>query len=169
MSTESQETVQRLLAQVEAYTHSLQALPTAQRLDAATLDAIYAIAYQQLKQGRVDQAKRYFALLLVYAPTDARFLSGMAICSQVGGRNDDAIQLYSLALFIEPDSCQLAMALAESLVRHQAHDAARELLRLVVRLSQSPADAECRGRAELLLKALTLSMAGTAPLDVTTA
>lgn len=155
MSTTSSETVTRLLEGVERYVASVERLPSATRLDKDTLEVIYDLAYHQLQQGRTSEAGRYFALLQVYAPLDLRFLLGMAACCQLENRNENAVYLYSMALYLKPQSCQIALALAESLVHAQAPVAARELLKLVVRLATSPTDSVTQERARILLNALS--------------
>lgn len=151
-STVAANQTDQILDQIEQYVNALKALPSNERLDPQTLDIIYAMAYEQIQQGRIKQAREYLALLLVYAPTDTRFLTAMAICCEKDGDTDEAIQLYSLALYIAPQSCQLALALGESLMRRGARDAAMQLFAQIVRLGTAPDDAKYRSRAELWLQ-----------------
>lgn len=145
-----------LLAQVEEFVEALQNTAATERLSPDTLDAIYAIAYQQIQQNRIKPARNYLALLLVYAPTDPRFLSAMAHCCEKDGDDDEAIQLYSLALYIAPQSCQLALALAECLIRRDNVDAAIQILEQLVRIGTDDANERYRSRAELWLHVLAL-------------
>lgn len=148
-------TVNTLLGQVDDYISALGALPSKDRLTPETLDLIYSFAYTQIQHGRIKQAREYLALLLVYAPTDIRFLSAMAHCCEKDGDTDEAIQMYSLALYISPQSCQLALALAESLLHRGAKEAAIQLLQQIVRLGSASEDARYRLRAELWLQTLS--------------
>ena len=149
-----------LLSEVDQYVQALGELPANKRLSAPTLDLVYKLALQQLGFGHVKTARDYLSLLLVYAPTDTRYLSAMAHCCEKDGHTDEAIQMYSLALYIAPQSCQLALALAESLLRRGATDAASQLFQQIVRIGTSPDDARYRFRAELWLQ--TLSRGGAA-------
>ena len=151
-----------LLSQVDAFVNNLKNLPSHERLSEDTLNAVYALAYQQIQHGRIKQAREYLALLLVYAPTDTRFLSAMAHCCEKDGDTDEAIQLYSLALYISPQSCQLALALAENLMRRGANEAAAQIFQQIVRLGTAPEDARSRFRAELWLQTLSKQSAGAA-------
>lgn len=151
----SSDTINTLLGQVDDYVNALNALPSKDRLSQDTLDLIYSFAYTQIQHGRIKQAREYLALLLVYAPTDTRYLSAMAHCCEKDGHTDEAIQMYSLALYIAPQSCQLALALAESLLRRGATDAASQLFQQIVRIGTSPDDARYRFRAELWLQTLS--------------
>lgn len=143
---------EQLLGQVDAYVSALKQLPSNQKFSPESLEAIYSLAYQQMQHGRIKQARNYLSLLLVYAPTNVRYLSAMAHCCEADGDSDQAIQMYSLALYIAPESCQLAVALAESLMRRGARDAAMQIFKMVARLATSPSERVYRSRAELWLQ-----------------
>lgn len=154
-SVPSSQVTDDLLTQVQAYVEKLGKLSSSERLSPDTLNAVYALAFHQIQQGRIQQAREYLALLLVYAPTDPRFLSAMAYCCEKDGDDDEAIQLYSLALYIAPQSCQLALALAESLTRRGMVDTAVQLFEQIVKQGTAEVDAKHRSRAELWLQVLT--------------
>ena len=112
-----------------------------------------------LQSGQLQQASAYFSFLLLYAPTHPDYLCARASCAI---QEDDlplAVDLLSLALYVKPTSCVIALALAEALVGTGATEGARQLLLLVQRLACQPADAAVLARTELLLKTLATGQA----------
>ncbi len=166
MNVETQTTIDGLLAQVQSYREQLEALPSAQRLDAQTIDTVYAMAYQLLDQGQIDKAQSYFSFLMMYAPTQVRVLWGMAYCLKELGQWNDAIPLYALALYIEPTHSELALALAECLVRSGAPDVGRLLLEQMIRITPSLGHQEIVTRAGALLELLQGRSAVVSPSEL---
>ena len=143
-----------LLSEVDQYVQALGELPANKRLSAPTLDLVYKLALQQLGFGHVKTARDYLSLLLVYAPTDARFLEALAQCCEQEGDSDEALRHYSLALYISPTSNRLALAVAENLARRGEEASAISILQDVVRLANKPSELKYRLRAEVWLQRL---------------
>ena len=87
--------LQALLADVEQFTDALTQRSASARLTRAQAQAVYALAYQLVAQGRFDKAYEYFALLTLYYPTDAAYLAGLALCYRMLGRYEQAINVYA--------------------------------------------------------------------------
>lgn len=153
-STSVNATVARLDALVADHVRELEQLPSTKRLSEASRATIYAMACAMLQADQLQQASAYLSFLLMYAPTNPDYLRTKAQCAM---RNDDpilAMQLLSLALYVEPESRATALALAEALIAANVPEAARELLLMLRRLAQLPADLTEHTRAGLLLQAL---------------
>lgn len=91
----------------------LEALPSASRLTAEQLEAVYALAYAHVVQRQYDQALRVFALLSLYGPTRKHYLVGLALCLQKVGRHDEAASMYGVVLVLYPDAWEAALQMAE--------------------------------------------------------
>lgn len=148
------DTAHRLASLVAGYVGDLEKLPGSTRLSADSLAAVYAMACTLLQSGQLQQASAYFSFLLLYAPTHPDYLCARASCAMQEGEPQLAMDLLSLALHVQPESCAIALALAEALVGAGAIEAARLLLQQLLRLAQLPADASAQARAELLLQTL---------------
>lgn len=158
-STSANDTATQLDAQVASYVSDLEKLPGSQRLSESSLSTVYAMACTLLQSGQLHQASAYFSFLLLYAPTHPDYLCARASCAI---QEDDlplAVDLLSLALYVKPTSCVIALALAEALVGTGAAEAARQILLLVLRLARPPEDASVLARAELLLHSLNSEQA----------
>lgn len=136
------------------YAAAMEQLPASTQFSASSLQTIYAMACNFLQAGQRQRASDYFSFLLNYAPTNPDFLCARAGCAMQADDPALAVELLSLALYVQPESCSIALALAEALVRAGALKTARQMLLLVCRSAELPADAIAQARAELLLQAL---------------
>jgi predicted Zn-dependent protease len=134
--------------------HELEQLPGANRLEPASQATLYAMACAMLQAGQWQQASAYLSFLLLYAPTHPDYLRTKAQCALRADNPIQATQLLSLALYVQPESCAIALALAEALIEADAPQAARVLLQQLQRLAQLPADLTEHTRAGLMLQAL---------------
>ena len=133
----------------------LKSLPSNGRFSAAALEAVYSMAYHLLQQGQHERAMRLFAFLTLYAPTDARHLAGLAAAHQLAGNYAQALQLYSLAAYLQPDRPAFVLRMAECFLRLDGLSAAQALLQLVVRHGQENRAHEAAGaRAQAMLDLL---------------
>ncbi len=153
-SVSANETAARLDAMVANYIHALEELPSATRLSEASQATVYAMACALLQSGQVQQASAYLSFLLLYAPTHPDYLCAKASCAMQGGDAHQAVELLSLALYVQPESCAIALALSEALIGSGAGESARQILLLVRKLAQLPADITEHTRAGLLLQTL---------------
>ena len=126
-------TADELVRHTEMLEAGLKSLPSNQRFSAAALDAVYAMACNLLQQGQHERAMPYFAFLMVYGPTDARHIAGLALTHQLAGHYAQALQLYSLVAFQQPDRPVYVLRMAECFLRMDGVSSARSLLKLGVR------------------------------------
>ncbi|QKV54383.1 hypothetical protein [Comamonas antarctica] len=153
-SSHTNDTAHRLASLVACYVGDLEKLPGSQRLSQDSLATVYAMACTLLQSGQLPQASAYFSFLLLYAPTHPDYLCARASCALQEGDPALAMDLLSLALYVKPESCAIALALAEAMVGAGANEGARPLLQQILRLAALPADATVRARAELRLQTL---------------
>ena len=148
---------------VERYVDDLKKLPSSSRLSETSQATVYAMACSLLQVGKLQQASSYFSFLLLYAPTHPDYLRAKASCAMQSGDPHQAADLLSLALHVEPESCAIALELAEALISLGAATAAQQILLLVRKLANLPSDTTEHARAGLLLQTLTPQQAVYAP------
>ncbi len=130
----------------------LEALPSSRRLPDSVAEHIYAMAYNLLGQGRNGDAQRYFEVLTLYRPTDARFLAGLGVCNQALGHPDQAITNYAFAAHVDPGKPEYMLAIAECELLQKDYDMARQTLAIVIRFCKEKGGFEkTRLRAEGML------------------
>lgn len=131
---------------------SLEALPSSSRLSRTDTEAIYGMAYNMVMQGQVELANGYLSLLTLYAPTNTKYLSGLALTYKLLEAYDTAVSLYTFVAALEPRQPKHTLALAECQMLQGAPDEARETLGLVVRYCAEHAESAAVGkRAQALL------------------
>lgn len=156
MSTSSlpAETSQQLADAFGQAFAELNTLPHTQTLDEATQASLYAMACTHMQVGRFDSARQYFQLLVFYAPSHVDYLRGLATCASQLQDWATAANALGTALYVEPESCALALAWSESLYHLGMPRIAAEILHMVLRLATAPEDAPIAQRARLLLQSL---------------
>lgn len=75
-------------------------LPT---LSEESLDSLYATAYELYRNGRHEDAKRFFRFLTIADTFDRRFWMGLAACYHMLKDYSAAIECYSVAAVQNPD------------------------------------------------------------------
>lgn len=133
---------------LEKFKADLEALPSSKRLSQADADAVYALAWNAIAQGRNQDALRYFALLLLYRPTNTVYLTGQALAFQRLKLFDQAIVAYSFLGVLDPANPAHTLAVGEcQLLKRELH-AGRETLALVVRFcKENPGHDKVQARA----------------------
>lgn len=111
----------------------LQALPSAKRLTDTDTEIIYSIAYNLAAQGHYADALRRLSILMLYRPTNVKYLKGWAVCHQMLGNYDVAIANFAFAASIEPENPEFMLSIAECEIQKQDYQAARESLGVVIR------------------------------------
>ena len=111
---------------------SLDALPSSTRLSRTDTEAIYAMAYNLVTQGQIEQASGYLSLLTLYAPTNTKYLSGLALTYKLLKAYDAALSVYTFAAALEPHQPQITVAIAEVQMLQGDFGGSRESLTLVV-------------------------------------
>lgn len=111
---------------------SLEALPSNSRLSRTDTEAIYGMAYNMVTQGQIELANGYLSLLTLYAPTNTKYLSGLALTYKLLKAYDAALSAYTFAAALEPRQPKHMLALAECQMLQGDGDGARESLKLVI-------------------------------------
>ena len=147
-------TAAALDALLAGHIRELEQLPSAHRLEPASQATLYTMACAMLQAGQWQQAGAYLSFLLLYAPTNPDYLRAKAQCALRADNPIQATQLLSLALYVQPESCAIALALAEALIEAEAPKVARVLLLQLQRIAKLPADLTEHTRAGLLLRGM---------------
>lgn len=146
-------TITRSVAQLR---NDLAALPSSTRLSAQETESIFTLAYNLLSQGHHDKARKFFSLLTLYRPDEARYLLGLAVSYQMLQRYDEAIAAYAFASGIETGKPEHMLSIAECQLLKSDTANARFTLGLVIRFcSEQGGFAKTQQRAEALLALLT--------------
>lgn len=140
-------------ALAERLYQNLEALPSSKRLTKEQLEVMYGLAYTQISQERYDQALPLFAFLSQYGPTRKHYLVGLGVCLQMVGREEDAINIYSVVLTLYPNSLTTALRVAECHIALKQFDQARRTLQLLA-VDDAGTYADVATRAKALLQLL---------------
>ena len=106
--------------------HALESLPSSSRLSSADANAIYAMAYQLVGQNRFETAYRYFSLLTLYKPTHTAYLQGLGLTYRMMERYDEALNVYSFLVTIDPTNLEHDMAIVECLLLKKEFEEAQQ-------------------------------------------
>ncbi|KQO20772.1 hypothetical protein ASF11_24745 [Acidovorax sp. Leaf76] len=135
---------------------ALESLPSNTRLSTADADAIYALAYQLVRQNRYETAYRYFSLLTLYKPTDTAYLQGLALTYRMMERYDEALNVYSFLATIDPDNLDHNMAIVECLLLKREFEEAQDTVTTLLQYCKENAiTGKVGDRAEALLGLLS--------------
>ena len=133
---------------LEKFRADLEALPSSQRLSQTDADAVYALAWNAIAQGRNHDALRYFALLLLYRPTNTVYLTGQALAFQRLKLYDEAIAAYSFLGMLDSANPAHTLAVGECQLLKRDMHTGRETLALVVRFcKENPGHDKVQARA----------------------
>lgn len=140
---------------IERLRLSLEALPSSDRLSRTDTEAIYAMAYNMVAQGQIEQANGYLSLLTLYAPTNTKYLSALALTCKLLQAYDVALGLYTFAAALEPQQPGHTLALAECQMLMDDLDGARVSLAMVETYCAAHREAAATGvRARAMLDLL---------------
>lgn len=146
---------------MDSLIQSLSRLESRNRFPRETLDMIAGMACGFMQQHHFEHAYRYFSLLTLYDPVDTGFLTGQALCARELGRPDEALMLFDLATYINPEQPLSALLAAECLLQLDRAEEARELLPTIARFCTEHAAHQAIGeRAQALLELTTDTMDG---------
>lgn len=112
---------------------ALEALPSSSRLSNVDANAIYALAYNLVVQGRHEAAYRYFSLLTLYQPTNVDYLVGLANSYRMLEHFAEALNVYSFLAVIDPEQPEHTLAIAECLLLQKEVQEARDTVAMVLR------------------------------------
>ena len=135
---------------------ALDQLPSRQRLSDADIQAIYALAYTSVAQGRFEDARDQFSLLTLYRPTHPACLAGLALSDKLLRRYGEAQQVFAFLAVLEPANPAHSIGLAECQLLAGEYDAALSTLGLVQAFCEENAGhARSAARAQALMQFLS--------------
>lgn len=117
---------------VQDFKAAVEALPLNKRISRGDANAIYALAYGSIQQGRYESAFRYFSLLTMFNPTNTTYLTGLGLSYKLMGKLDEAIGVYSWLAVIDREDPAHTLAIAECQLLKRDYKSAREALDLVI-------------------------------------
>lgn len=110
----------------------LEALNSKNFLSNEAAEAIYTLAYQDLKQKQYDTALNYLSLLTLHHPTNTDYLHALALCYRLREQYEEAINVYSFIIAIEEQHIEYDLAVAECLALQGKHEEAIEQTKLIL-------------------------------------
>ncbi len=130
----------------------LESLPSKARLSDKEIQLIYSIGYSVFQQGKIQEAKSIFHLLLIYRPTDIKVLTAFSICCKRIGNFEDACICFMLLLMLEPAEIKHAQQIAECLAAMGSKTMAIEAVKVIISALESGmyTDESARIRATIL-------------------
>jgi type III secretion system low calcium response chaperone LcrH/SycD len=99
------------------------------------LEKLYDAAYQNLMEGRIQQAADDLVLLVTHDPWDSRFHFAFGLALQFSGRLEAAARSYAYALTLDATNAACVLRIAECLEAQGQQRLAIEALRSCITLS----------------------------------
>jgi type III secretion system low calcium response chaperone LcrH/SycD len=122
------------------------------------LEAVYAQGYEDLEQGRFDEALGQLSFLVSQAPWDRRFQYSLGLCQQHRGEYAAAGSFYANAMMLDATDALSAFRMGECLAAQDDREAARDAFEAAITLSALGVDQQqVRGFAESALDQLAAS------------
>ena len=142
---------------IAKFASELQALDSSKRFSHDELETVYALAYNLYSTGRYDDALRYFTFLILYRPTDPKYLLGLGAAQQMGKQFEAAIQTYSFLTMLDPSDPGPTLRIGECLMLLGQAAEARDSFQMVVDMAKVSGGqhAALKARAEGLMQALS--------------
>ncbi len=104
-------------------------------LQATDLEAVYALAYEDIQAERFEDAAQRLTFLVECSPAERRYQVALALCLQELGQAEAAGRLYAHALLTDATDALCAYRIGECLTVMDATDEAREAFDAAIRLS----------------------------------
>ena len=130
----------------------LDSLPSNIRLNDQQVNLIYSIGYSIFQQGKLEEARSIFQLLLLYKPTDRKILDAFSICCKRIGDFENASVCFMLLFLLDPSELRHAQQFAECLVAMGQTDIAEKAIDVIMSSIESGAytDELVLARAQIL-------------------
>jgi tetratricopeptide (TPR) repeat protein len=97
------------------------------------IEIIYSIGHSLFVQGKFDNARIYFQVLMIYRPLEPRFLFAYGLCCKNQGQYSDAVPAFTAAIGIEPTNLKSAGHLVECLVALGKKEESLEILEPLIK------------------------------------
>ncbi len=121
------------------------------RLSKEELDELHRVAHSAYLQGRYDEAVRYFWFVSLHAPTDVRYLKGLAAGFFMARNFSDGAVACMYLRKIAPTDSEVSCMLGHTLLMLGQREQAKPYLEHAARL---PGGVEVTARARALLEFL---------------
>ncbi|MES3002905.1 MAG: tetratricopeptide repeat protein [Pseudomonadota bacterium] len=128
---------------------------TASKVPESELDAMYGVGYHLFSEGHHLDAGRIFALLAYYRPKEPRYLEATALACMKLNDHCQAIHLFARALEVVPERLDLALLLADCMLRNGNRETALVVLAGIAGHARELGDAQAEERATGMLELLT--------------
>lgn len=138
---------------------ALRARTEAGGLGTTDLEALFEIALDEMRAGRIERAFPLFGLLTLSRPADERFMYGLGQVHRAAGRHDAAGITFLILNMLHPGAAQYELDVADCLLRLRKPDAATAVLqRMLARMdaTREGADSAIAQRARALLELLSM-------------
>ncbi|WP_129781741.1 tetratricopeptide repeat protein [Peristeroidobacter soli] len=119
------------------------------RFSQAELDELHRMAHGAYLQGRYDQAVRYFWFISLHAPTDLRYLKGLAAGLFMSRAFSEAFVAYSYLRQTAPEDPEVSCMLGNTLLLLGQQDEAKAHLEQAIRLPGAADEITTRAHALL--------------------
>lgn len=119
-------------------------------------EALYALGHGYYRQARYADALKAFAFLVMLQPMERKFLLAQASCLQMLDRFKEAINVYSMASFLDLNDPQPYFQTAECLLALGRKEPAAEALRRVIKHCNSEDQSATKAQASALLDLINI-------------
>lgn len=99
------------------------------------LEAVFALGYEALQRGDMDEAMGHLSFLVMQQPWDRRFQYSLGLCQQHRGEFASAAGFYANALLLDATDALCAFRMGECLVGQGDLVAARDAFEAAIQLS----------------------------------
>ncbi|MBC6497309.1 MAG: SycD/LcrH family type III secretion system chaperone [Alphaproteobacteria bacterium GM7ARS4] len=130
-------------------------LATMRGIDQKSLDALYALAYNDYNAGQYKQAETLFRFLCLYDHLDKRFWKGLAASLQNQGKYAEAAAVYGHQAILDVDDPEPPFQASFCFLADKRYGEARKALEAVVAIGEeNPVHASYVSKAQDLLHSL---------------
>jgi type III secretion system low calcium response chaperone LcrH/SycD len=124
-------------------------------LEDKEIESMYLVAYNLYMNGKYDEAKKCFGLLMTFSPMIYKYCFGLASCFQMLGEMEHAVLFYFLSTGLDQTQPAPFLHMAECLVKLDDAIGAMENLDKVLDLTDpGSVHDKIKNRAEIMLKHL---------------
>ncbi|KQO19573.1 tetratricopeptide repeat protein [Acidovorax sp. Leaf78] len=140
----------------DAFVNHGVTLASAKGISDDDLEALYAVAYEHLAEGRAQDAVEDLLLLVTHDAWEPRFQFAYALALQMLGHHEAAAQHYAQALLMDATNAGCILRLGECMEAMGNAQEAEEAFRACIQLSYlSPEHHLVRAHAQARLSSLT--------------
>lgn len=133
----------------------LESLPSSRRFSADELETMYGFAYRNYMQGKHQEALSIFQFVVIYAPTNPKYLRALGMASKQCQDYDKAYAVFSFLAVLEPGKPVYTLTVGEiQLLQGNASDAEASLNAVLAYCNEVPGFEKEKKRAAAILHLL---------------